>query len=466
MKREFREQQEKLGKKVGTALGIIAIAIFLITLIICLMLSVMARTIESSNLFDLTGITDFYAPDGTFVRGKTMWDLLELLIFPALFAILGFYFTQSTKKADVQISEQKTREELLLAYLNKMTELLLEKNLRESSEVQRVGRALTLATLRRLDGKQKGTVVQFLYSSGLIYKEKPLIDLNDANLQNIELFSLELKGANLSFTDMGCASVVSCQLEGASFKGANLSEARFSDILEKSAYKWNVRGTMMSGLNYFGLGEPKSIIAPSNLSNVNFDNAILDSAGLNGVDLDGASLRGTYLKEASLIRTNLSKADLLGACLQKTVIWSTNFTEANLTKTDLSNANMNSTVFERANLSSALLDYSKGKGISFKDAIMNNASLQHVRLTDNVFMGLFIWLYAAITREKHSSLPELFTYYLSLTDFSGALLENANLFRAKIPKHVIPQAKSLEGAMLPNGKVFGTSENTNAKTYH
>ena len=71
-----------------------------------------------------------------------------------------------------------------------MSELLLHENLCKSKpddEVRKIARVRTLTVLTRLDGKRKGSVIQFLYESELIDKNKTIIDLLGADLNNAEL---------------------------------------------------------------------------------------------------------------------------------------------------------------------------------------------------------------------------------------------------------------------------------------
>ncbi len=78
--------------------------------------------------------------------------------------------------------------------------MLLHENLRESkpeNEVRKIARVRTLTVLRRLDGLRKGSVLQFLHESGLIDKDKRIIDLRGAHLDGAYLDHADLRGASL-----------------------------------------------------------------------------------------------------------------------------------------------------------------------------------------------------------------------------------------------------------------------------
>jgi hypothetical protein len=129
----------------------------------------------------------------------TLWNWMDLLIIPAVVAIGGYLFTRSENRATREAAEQRAQDEALQAYLDQMGQLLLDKDrpLRESKEgdeVRTLARAWTLTVLTRLDGERKGSVMRFLYESGLIAsrieEDEPatnVVYLTGANLDNAHL---------------------------------------------------------------------------------------------------------------------------------------------------------------------------------------------------------------------------------------------------------------------------------------
>jgi hypothetical protein len=94
---------------------------------------------------------------GTGFAGKTLWDWLQLLAAFAIPLVVGFgavwFTTRQGKVADAENTNNQ-RETALQAYIDKMSELLLEKHLRESQpndEVRKIARVRTLTILPRLD---------------------------------------------------------------------------------------------------------------------------------------------------------------------------------------------------------------------------------------------------------------------------------------------------------------------------
>src|SRR5215472_12647663 len=75
------------------------------------------------------------------LRGKTLYDWLQLLIIPAVLAVGGYLFnfttsrneqkaTQLRDQTELDIAIDNQREAALQAYIDSMSELLLEKKLR------------------------------------------------------------------------------------------------------------------------------------------------------------------------------------------------------------------------------------------------------------------------------------------------------------------------------------------------
>jgi hypothetical protein len=176
---------------------------------------------------------------GTGFTGKTLWDWLQLLAALAIPLVVGFgavWFTiRQGKVADAE-NKDNQRETALQVYIDKMSELLLDKQLRDSSEedeVRKVARVRTLTVLSRLDSDRKRSVLQFLYESGLIDKDRCIIDLSGgssygldgADLYEADLFGVTLSGASLRGVRLGKANMIAANLSGANLSRAYLYDA-------------------------------------------------------------------------------------------------------------------------------------------------------------------------------------------------------------------------------------------------
>ena len=246
-------------------------------------------------------------------------------------------------KTEKEIAESNQREEALQNYLDRLSDLLIEKNLigkavkfQAASEKQAednqpdlkileekelldaasdVIRARTLSLLRRLgkDGERKGHVIRFLIEAEVISKLK--LNLRDADLSGADLRDADLSGANLS---------------GANLSGANLSGAdlRCADL-------------SFADLSFATLTKAKSFHAKFVRANLNGANLRLIRFSV--ADFSGADFTGTNLTEARLVSSDLSVADLTGADLSDARLSYSEFYGANLDGAKLNGAVLNGT---------------------------------------------------------------------------------------------------------------------------
>jgi hypothetical protein len=162
-------------------------------------------------------------------KGNTLWNWIKLLLVPliTLAVAKGFSTHQSEvsetmgkqQQTDLLLADERQQEVVLEAYLNHMSDLLLNKNLSRSqpgSDVRTIARALTLTALQMVGKNRKGVLLQFLHEASLITKNKTIIDLRRSDLREADLSGADLREADLSGAD----------LSGANLSGANLSGAR------------------------------------------------------------------------------------------------------------------------------------------------------------------------------------------------------------------------------------------------
>jgi uncharacterized protein YjbI with pentapeptide repeats len=193
------------------------------------------------------------ASSWTGFRGKTVWDLLQLLIVPLALVVIGFVFSLQQDQRQQAIEDQRAQDNALQAYLDQMSTLLLEKNLRtseEDSEVRTLARARTLTVLGRLDTSRKTVVMQFLEEARLVGAEagrEPVIALADASLSGTSLSFANLRNAllsdvNLSDADLRGADLRGAYLINADLSGANLTFAQLSGAFLTFANLRNAEG--------------------------------------------------------------------------------------------------------------------------------------------------------------------------------------------------------------------------------
>jgi Pentapeptide repeats (8 copies) len=149
-----------------------------------------------------------------------------------------------------ELEAQRAHEAALQNYFEQVGALLIEQPLRRASprdNLSTVVRAQTLALLEGLDPDRKRILLQFLYESGLIHKDKRVVslllaDLSEANLSMTTLHSADLSGAilaeaNLNHADLREANLTRAFLSSA-FLCADLSEA-------------DLRGAILNGADLF-----------------------------------------------------------------------------------------------------------------------------------------------------------------------------------------------------------------------
>jgi hypothetical protein len=196
-----------------------------------------------------------------------------------------------------ELEDQRSHEAALRNYLDDVGNLLIEKPLRESSpgdNLSIVVRVQTLSVLGGLDPYRKRILLLFLYESGLIYKDKPVVSLSAADLRWADLSETELSRADLSRANLGEANLSQSNLGEANLSGAYLSGAYLRRIYLSGAY---LSGADLSGANLSGanLGEAnlsRADLSRANLSRADLGEADLSEADLGEADLDGANLSG------------------------------------------------------------------------------------------------------------------------------------------------------------------------------
>jgi uncharacterized protein YjbI with pentapeptide repeats len=276
-----------------------------------------------------TGFGDFTEPDGDFVRGKTLWDWMELLIIP-IFLTIGLYFlNRSDQETERQIARDRQYEATLQAYLDNMAALMLEEDLLkgENEQAKDIARIRTLTVLRGLDGTRKGLVVKFLHEAGLLSREKAIVNLKGADLSYADLRFAKLQGADLANTNLGFALLSYADLRSASFMSAYMREADLSGVNSPNDFfdylNWSLepsQGTDLTLTNLEGANLQSSRLKYAHLVGARLVDANLHGSDLTGAHLTGASFAHANLRKANLTDVSVGGKELNDAYMDKSTI--------------------------------------------------------------------------------------------------------------------------------------------------
>ena len=311
-----------------------------------------------------------------FEQAKTLWDWLSLLGAPATLAVFGFAFQASQEQAKVarekaerevaeatklraeeQAKEEKERFEeqakvekeraeeqakaekdreqdrqrgdMLEAYINSVSDLLVGKELSilakqkargtldmEQQDLLDAGmeviRARTLSIFRRFtdyedsnhtDGDRKGSILQFLYETGLIRNQ------NEQGREDLLLFLCKTElTRNQRENEQGREDTALQQSQSLlSLLFANLSDVELSDV--------NLSGAVLRGAFLGGAVLKGVFLGGADLICTHFKDADLRGADLGGAELEGADLRGANLGGANLNDANLNDVNFRGVFL-------------------------------------------------------------------------------------------------------------------------------------------------------
>jgi uncharacterized protein YjbI with pentapeptide repeats len=157
---------------------------------------------------------------------------------------------------------------------------------------------------------------------------------------------------------------------------------------------------------------------------------------LKEADQSGANLSGADLQDADLGYADLSGADLSGACLNRARLRRAILRGADLHDASLYTASLQRAYLRDADLSRAYLEHADLTGAGLERAILERAMLNSANLSEARLVG---------------------------ADLSKADLSYANLEGAEVTQEQLAQAKTFEGATLPDGAEYAGEAPAEAK---
>jgi len=230
---------------------------------------------------------------------------------------------QQQHQTDLQIAANQQQEATLQDYMDRISDLLLHDQLRQSKpgdEVRNVARARTLITLPRLDGIHKGILIQFLSQAQLISTPEsasdhnnPIISLWNADLGGIKLVgtvvNIEISPTNTAATSIGTTDTISIAslnietLDPNTHPILNLdcSGANGQSIIRLGSAKQD--SIDISGIDLSGTDLSNALIQCINLRGADLSFANLTSAEISSDDLNGIRLTGAVMPDGFTIHS-------------------------------------------------------------------------------------------------------------------------------------------------------------------
>jgi len=259
------------------------------------------------------------------------------------------------------------------------------------------------------------------------------VDLSGMDLQNADLRGIYLEGANLSGADLTGADLSAAVLAWADLSGARFNSAKMRETCLGAANLTNavVRDADLS----------EGVLSKSKLTDTDFSGAILDKVELMEAIFDNTNLSNTMLTNAIFFETDLSGADFSGADLTgsdfiKPKLNGVNFTAVKAESVNFIEASCEKAVFKNADLTNARFPQNANfKGADFSGAVLDNANLMDADLTDSSFIKASLnnanLMKADFTNADLTGITARKASFMK-ADLSDAKMVGANLMEANL----------------------------------
>lgn len=263
-----------------------------------------------------------------------------------------------------------------------------------------------------------------LSNSDLTQANLSKASLQNANLQGALLMRIDLSAADLSSANLTQADLRYAILNKINLTDANLSEADLESahlgaaILENAQLdSVNLHRSDLQGANFQNASLNRAVISKSNVSNVNFQEALLGEANLQNSDLTAANFQSANLSRADLqkcyfqnnnlknaffndanfskanfeavcfadgnfTRADFSSANLYGSDLRDAVFFEADFTDANLSQTNMASGIFHNVNFRDSNLSNVLAGAADFRGSQFRETIFFKCDLKKANFSE------------------------------------------------------------------------------------
>ena len=333
-----------------------------------------------------TQTTPFRSPNRSYfgVTGHNLLKFLSSLILPLMLGIFTVVITFEQQKAARQqrledknesrlqreqdwsiaqlaqaaqnkATSDRYRDEVLVAYIKEIGDLLKENNgsLTQTPLTHILARVKTLNTIRQLDGPRQIHVLRFLYEAKQLTNtdESLALDISTAKLIDIDFrtFTPSNKLEKLSLTGV---YLHNCTFTGMIIAAVDFSSNHFtySDFSSTEIFETNFSWTRFDNLSF----------ASANFQVVNFSHAKFDSSNLSYAYLGHTNFSCTESYDVKFIFTSFKNVTATYARFRNVDFTFAGFQLANFSFVDFENVNF---------LSARLVEY-----LDFSFAVMLHAN--------------------------------------------------------------------------------------------
>lgn len=244
------------------------------------------------------------------------------------------------------------------------------------------------------------------------------IDLSGMDLKDTDLRGIYLEGANLSGADLTGADLSGAVLAWADLSAATLNSTKMHETCLGSA---NLTNAMLKDADL-----TEGVLSKSNLTETDFSGATLDRAEMMEVNFNNTNLSNTNLTEAIFLETDFSGTDFSGANLIgthfiKPILDGANFSGAKAESVNFIEASCEQAVFKDAELTNVRFPKNANlKGADFSGAVLDNANMMEADLTGATFVK------ASLNNAN------LMQANLNHADLTGITARNASFMKADL----------------------------------
>jgi len=390
---------------------------------------------------------------------KYIWDWLDLLVVPVVLALGGILITfineinnreiaayqrhldrdldLSNKQKDFDLQESMHQIRLLSEYLSNMSKLMLDYKLRQKRKsVRDIANAWTINAMMNLNKDNKGEALRFLYNSDLISGNNPVVNVSEMDFSETILKASNLSGANLSGIILNNSDLNKTNLSGTNLTNAKLSDADLSEAI-------------INDINFTSAEGSSIILSDCNIHNlevhrVKFPGAILENVNIYNSSFNRANFRELLVKDSDISEFSFNNCELQESYIDSSELLHTRINNSQLTSSKLNQTNFFDVKFVDCDLSYCRFDNCK----------LDNVEFINTKLQSAIFLAIDL----INVDLSNKDLRKINFYKTNFNDskLDGADMRNSYLFRSTLLDHQIKVIGNLEGAILPNGSLFGT----------